>query len=786
LSCAVLPALTAGAQTVQTHVNRFTNSASVAVPTTGAATPYPLTIELSGVPGRLNGVEVGLRGLRHNVPDDLDALLVAPGGQAVLLMSDAGGFQPINNVNLVFSNAAAAFLPDSGQIVSGSFKPTDFEPGDLLPFPAPFGPYTNSLTDLLGTDPNGTWSLYMADDTPGDDGTLTGGWHLTLVTTNVVCCAGDTNADLSVTVTDSPDPGRSDSLLTYLVTVINSGPAAATGVVLSNVLPAGVPTATVSPASGCGVTNGVVVCQFGTLAPGASRSVAISTNALPVGALTNVAMVAAAQTDPTPTNNTARAVTTVQPGVPVITIADVAVVEPNVTMTSVVFTVSLSHTGSQAVSVNFATAGGSATTGVDFLAATGLVTFPAGTVTRTIAVAVNGDLQPEGDETFYVNLSGAVNATLGDAQGRCTILETDGTAGFVSSFTWSAIGATQSVGVLFPVTLTARDAGGAVVSGFSGTVNLAGLIGAPGTASVLIAEVDTGVDQVEFVNVSALAEDVSGWLVTFYDWTLWPEPRLTFTVPAGTVVPGSGVFRVRDSGTFPGTYPAFFTGTNVSWLNDPATNQVAVLLRNAAGQVVDFFCAVDGYPAEIAVPLPLPAAQWQGGPVAANEDSSRTYQRTGSQDRNSSLDWTAAPANIGALNPGLAVPFGNERPVNISPTATANFVNGTWNGHLMVLEPATNVYIRADDRDGHRGASGTFTVVSAPPIPAVLSIARTGDVVRVSWPLAAGPYLVETKGSLAPTVSWLVHDPQATAVGNEYVLTARATNAAAFYRLRKF
>ena len=54
--------------------------------------------------------------------------------------------------------------------------------------------------------------------------------------------------------------------------------------------------------------------------------------------------------------------------------------------------------------------------------AIGQATFDPSETTTTIDITVNGDTTPETDETFFVNLSGPVNATIGDGQGVCTIV----------------------------------------------------------------------------------------------------------------------------------------------------------------------------------------------------------------------------------------------------------------------------------------------------------------------------------------------------------------------------
>lgn len=133
----------------------------------GPANPYPSEIDVSGLDGAIRDVTVTLYGLSHTWPDDLDVLLVGPEGQNVMLMSDAGGSLDVENVTLKFDDAAADFLPDSGQIVSGTFKPTNYEMDTNLPNPAPPQPYGTTLSAFDGLNPNGTWRLFVFDDAGG-------------------------------------------------------------------------------------------------------------------------------------------------------------------------------------------------------------------------------------------------------------------------------------------------------------------------------------------------------------------------------------------------------------------------------------------------------------------------------------------------------------------------------------------------------------------------------------------------------------------------------------------
>ena len=153
------------------------NPTSITINHSGAASPYPSPLTISGVSGTVANVTVTLNNLSHTFPDDVDILLVGPAGQNVVLLSDAGGGTAASNVTLTFSDAALAFVPDNGPLVSGTFKPTNNGGADVFPSPAP-APGGSALNVFNGTNPNGVWQLFVTDDTGGDSGSISGGWCL--------------------------------------------------------------------------------------------------------------------------------------------------------------------------------------------------------------------------------------------------------------------------------------------------------------------------------------------------------------------------------------------------------------------------------------------------------------------------------------------------------------------------------------------------------------------------------------------------------------------------------
>ena len=116
--------------------------------------------------------------------------------------------------------------------------------------------------------------------------------------------------------------------------------------------------------------------------------------------------------------------TTIPPGAVTLSVDDVTVVEGN-TGTLAVFTVTLSAVRNFTITAQYITSSGTANAGADYETVSGTVSFAPGLTTRTISVPVNGDVAPEANETFFINLSNPVNAVIADAQGQATINDDD-------------------------------------------------------------------------------------------------------------------------------------------------------------------------------------------------------------------------------------------------------------------------------------------------------------------------------------------------------------------------
>ena len=197
----------------------FTNASSITIPSSGPASLYPSPIVASGlgtsIPATPGSVKVTLNSFSHTFPDDVGVVLVGPTGVALNIMDGATssmGGQVASNVTLTLSDTGATQVPNDAALVNGTtYKPGDYY-GDNYPAPGPGATYNSPPTigaatfssTFAGTNPNGTWNLYIFDFVGGDSGSVTGGWSLeinagpTVILQHVVDYDGDGKTDPSV------------------------------------------------------------------------------------------------------------------------------------------------------------------------------------------------------------------------------------------------------------------------------------------------------------------------------------------------------------------------------------------------------------------------------------------------------------------------------------------------------------------------------------------------------------------------------------------------------------
>ncbi|MEN0013574.1 MAG: isopeptide-forming domain-containing fimbrial protein, partial [Solirubrobacteraceae bacterium] len=123
-------------------------------------------------------------------------------------------------------------------------------------------------------------------------------------------------ADLSVTKSVDKTSGNVGDTLTYLLTVSNAGPQAATGTVVTDALPASLTRLGATPSQGTCAAGVPISCSLGTIPTGASATIQITAKvglSAAGSTVTNTASVSGTLGDSNPTNNTASANTAVAP-----------------------------------------------------------------------------------------------------------------------------------------------------------------------------------------------------------------------------------------------------------------------------------------------------------------------------------------------------------------------------------------------------------------------------------------------------------------------------------------
>jgi uncharacterized repeat protein (TIGR01451 family) len=234
-------------------------------------------------------------GIDHTYDSDLVVKLTSPRGTTVTLVGGVGGSG---------HNFCQTMLDDEGggvpvQSLSSST--------DAAPFTGNFRS-AEPLAAFRGEDPNGTWILNVYDRYAADSGHVNA---FSLVMSGYEC--GQTVTDLSLTQTGTPDPVGVGAELTYQMVVNNVGASPASGVVVTDALPANADFVSAqSSAGGCFKFGNSLECNLGGLAAGAGATVTVVVKPTATGVLSNTATVRSGEADSDTSNNSATVATTVQ------------------------------------------------------------------------------------------------------------------------------------------------------------------------------------------------------------------------------------------------------------------------------------------------------------------------------------------------------------------------------------------------------------------------------------------------------------------------------------------
>ena len=221
-------------------------------------------------------------------------------------------------------------------------------------------------------------------------------------------------ADLAAAMT-APASVAVNSNVTYSISVTNNGPANATNVTVTDVLPAGVTFVSATPSTGSCTGTTTVTCSLGTLNSGASPvTISIVVTATTAQTLTNTVNATSTIPDPVTTNNSATTSTTVG-GSPA---THFSVTGPTVATTGIAFNIIVT-----ALDATNATASGYAGT-VHFTSSDGNPVLPANSTLTNGVGTFLATLNTVGNQT--ITATDTVTASITGASGTITVTTTPG------------------------------------------------------------------------------------------------------------------------------------------------------------------------------------------------------------------------------------------------------------------------------------------------------------------------------------------------------------------------
>lgn len=156
------------------------NTENVTIPSEGAASPYPTVKYVEGMSGLVTKVTVTITGFSHGDPSDVHILLRSPSGTLVELMGQVPTSTAVSSITVTFDDDAASQI--SNPLTGGTYKPSSFVPQVNFPYPVPAAPYLTTLAAFIGETPNGSWAVWVYDDSPSDIGSIASGWNITITT----------------------------------------------------------------------------------------------------------------------------------------------------------------------------------------------------------------------------------------------------------------------------------------------------------------------------------------------------------------------------------------------------------------------------------------------------------------------------------------------------------------------------------------------------------------------------------------------------------------------------
>jgi VCBS repeat-containing protein len=362
-----------------------------------------------------------------------------------------------------------------------------------------------------------------------------------------------------------------------------------------------------------------------------------------------------------------------------VAVSDAALIEGSSGVSQMVFDVTRLGDTSGITTVDWATSDATATSGIDYIAASGSVSFAPGETHKTVSVEIHGDTVDEAHETLFVKLLNPVGGSIADATGIGTILNDD------STISISDATATEGDASYRFIDDFVAARGGMIAEPFGVAFGPDGnlYVGHHGLGVVKRFDGLTGQFMGVFADGSDVAEEVSQ--VLFHDGYLFAatgsEGILRFDATTGGPAPavgkpGAQFATPADQGLLVGVHSFAFGPDGHLYLTGRSSNQI-LRYDGASGEFLDTFVVADGNSARITFGT-------DGHLYSGVNNAVMRYQGPLEANPGTFIDTFVSSENMG-----------------ISPIPTGGLKFGP-SGDLFVVRRDTNTVLRFD------GATGAF------------------------------------------------------------------------------
>jgi uncharacterized repeat protein (TIGR01451 family) len=384
---------------------------------------------------QIAGVKFRLDNLAHTFTGDLTIGLKAPNGYGTDLIYQRGAFISASNgdgdnfINTVIDDNASGDLNATTPAqapFTGSWKPAFNSPfWNLFSIPPDA---VGQLGRLNGTSTQGVWRVRLSDQFQFDTGQLNS-WSLIVTPTNFTCSPVTPTPDLAISKSASSANVTPGAPITYTLSFQNQGSLAATGVLITDTLPA-LLEGTAFSSSGPALTlkpGKPFAWSLASLAPDQSGIITvtgtISPNLSAPTIVTNTALITSTMAEIYVPNNAGSAAINVLFG-------SLAFNQPAYQVLEGVgnATITVTYSGPSMyvpVIVHYATADGTAKAGSDYTATAGTLTFNPGVTNQTIHIPIINDAIYEPDETLMISLDTPQRALLAAPQQAVLTIRND-------------------------------------------------------------------------------------------------------------------------------------------------------------------------------------------------------------------------------------------------------------------------------------------------------------------------------------------------------------------------